>query len=48
MARLIAIATRTIGKNNNDKRSLFNFRDARTCLGETSPFLDCENHDRKP
>ena len=50
IAKFIAMARRTMGKNNNDNSSLFSFRDARTCLGETSPeqehFLDCENQDR--
>ena len=50
MAKLIAIARRTIGKKRSDKRSLLNLRDAKTFLGETSPeeLLDFENHDRNP
>ena len=50
IAKLIAIARRTIGKKRSDKRSLLNLSDAKTFLGETSPeeLLDFENHDRNP
>ena len=48
IAKLITIASRTIGKNNKDSNSLLSFKDAKTCLGDTSPERDLENQDLNP